>query len=274
MHSGRPGYPNASSLVEQGGRVSTDTDDTGELVHLDVADGVATVTLDSPANRNALSRRLVTDLSSQLGAAAGDESVRVVLLRSSGRVFCSGADMSEAVEEGMEKGARALVALQRQIVALPVPVVVRLDGPVRAGGLGLVGAADVAIAADTVSFALTEVRLGLAPAVISLTVLPRMTSRGAAATALSGAEFDATQAVSAGLVTKAVPEAELDAAVEAVLGGFRQATRQGLRETKALLNAALLARIDQLGEEMARTSAALFASDEARAAMRAFLASR
>ncbi len=244
---------------------------TDELVHLDVADGVATVTLDSPANRNALSRRLVTDLSRQLDAAAGDESVRVVLIRSLDRVFCSGADMREAVEEGMEQGARALVALQRQIVALPVPVVVRLDGPVRAGGLGLVGAADVVIAADTVTFALTEVRLGLAPAVISLSMLPRMTSRGAAAAALGGAEFNAAQAVAVGLVTAAVPEADLDAAVETEVAEFRHATRQGLRETKALLNAPLLARIDQLGEEMARTSAALFASDEARAAMRAFL---
>lgn len=250
------------------------TDDGGELVHLDVADAVATVTLDSPANRNALSRRLVADLSRQFDAAAGDESVRVVLLRSSGRVFCSGADMREAVEGGMVKGARALVALQRQIVALPVPVVVRLDGPVRAGGLGLVGAADVVIAADTVTFALTEVRLGLAPAVISLTVLPRMSSRGAALAALSGTEFDAAEAVAAGLVTTAVPAAELDAAVEADLTGFKLATRQGLRETKALLNASLLANIDQLGEEMARISAALFASDGARAAMRDFLASR
>ena len=242
-----------------------------ELVHLEIADAVATVTLDSPANRNALSSRLMADLTDQLDAAAADDSVRVVLIRSSGPVFCSGADMREAIDEGMEHGARSLVALQRQIVALPVPVVVRLDGPVRAGGLGLVGAADVVVAEDAVTFALTEVRLGLAPAVISLTLLPRMTSRAAAAAALSGAELDAAQAVTAGLVTTTVPKAELDAAVEAVVSGFRQGTRQGLRETKALLNAVLLARIDELGEEMARTSAELFASDEARAAMRAFL---
>jgi enoyl-CoA hydratase len=242
-----------------------------ELVHLDVADGVATLTLDSPANRNALSRRLVADLSRQLDVAAGDEPVRVVLIRSSDRVFCSGADMREAVEDGMEQAARSLVALQRQIVALPLPVLVRLDGPVRAGGLGIVGAADVVLAADTVTFALTEVRLGLAPAVVSLTVLPRMTSRGAAAAALSGAGFDAVQAVGFGLVTRAVPEAELDGAVAASVAEFRLATRQGLRETKALLNASLLARIDQLGEQVARTSAELFGSEQARAAMRAFL---
>lgn len=101
-----------------------------------------------------------------------------------------------------------------------------------------------------------------------------MSSRSAALAALSGTEFDAAEAVAAGLVTTAVPAAELDAAVEADLTGFKLATRQGLRETKALLNASLLANIDQLGEEMARISAALFASDGARAAMRDFLASR
>ncbi len=244
---------------------------TDELVHLDVADGVATVTLDSPANRNALSRRLVTDLQRQLSAAADDESVRVVVIVSSGRVFCSGADMREAVAEGMQAGARALVDLQRQIVALPVPVVVRLEGPVRAGGLGIVGAADVVVASDSVSFALTEARLGLAPAVISLTVLPRMSARGAALTALSGGSFDAHEAVGFGLVTRAVPAEAVDSAVGEVVAELRLATRQGLRETKALLNAPLLTRIDEEGERVARRSAELFASDEARDAMRAFL---
>jgi len=243
-----------------------------ELVHLEVADGVATVTLDSPANRNALSRRLLDDLTRRLDAAAADESVRVILLRSSQRVFCAGADMREAVEDGMAAAARALVALQRQVVSLPVPVLVRLDGPVRAGGLGIVGAADVVLAADTVSFALTESRLGLAPAVISLTLLPRMTPRAAALTALSGAAFHAHDAVAYGLVTRTVPAPELDAAVDALVEEFRQATRQGVRETKQLLNAPLVARIDRLGEQVAAQSARLFASDEARAAMRAFLA--
>ncbi len=252
-------------------RSGTDPTGASELVHLHVDGVVATVTLDSPVNRNALSRRLVADLTRQLDTAAADESVRVVVLRSSQRVFCSGADMGEAVEEGMEAGARAMVALQRQLAALPVPVVVRLDGPVRAGGLGIVGAADVVLAADTVSFALTESRLGLAPAVVSLTLLPRMTARGIALTALSGADFDAHQAVAYGLVTRAVPPDALDAALDELVAELGQTTRQGLRETKQLLNAALLARIDELGEQVATQSARLFASDEARAAMRAFL---
>lgn len=241
------------------------------LVHLDVRDEVATVTLDSQPNRNALSKRLVTELSDYLAVADADPQVRVIVVAAAGPVFCSGADLSEAAEGGMEHGARSLVALQRQIAAAGKPVVVRVHGPVRAGGLGIVGAADVVVASDTVSFAFTEVRLGLAPAVISLTTLPRLTERDAALMYLTGWTFDATEAQRIGLVTKVVPEDQLDATIASVLAGLRKGTPQGLRETKALVNRPLLERIDARGEEVARRSAELFASDEAREAMVAFL---
>lgn len=242
-----------------------------ELVHLRIESGVATVTLDSPANRNALSRRLVTDLVEHLATAGADPTVRAVVVAAQGPVFCSGADMAEAAQDGMAEGTRALVALQRQLVALPVPVVVRLHGPVRAGGLGIVGAADVVVATDSVTFAFTEVRLGLAPAAISLTTLPRLSDRAASEAYLTGDTFDAAAAVRMGLVTRAVPAGELDAAVDAVVASLLQGSPQGLRETKALLNAPLLERIDRLGDEVAAQSARLFGSDEARSAMRAFL---
>ena len=149
-----------------------------ELVHYDVTDGIGTITLDSPHNRNALSRRLVTGLFGHLETAAEDES-RIVVIRSADRVFCSGADLSEAADGGMEEGTKAIVALQRLIVTHPKPVVTRLAGPVRAGGLGIVAASDVSICQDDVTFAFTESRLGLAPAVISLTVLPRLVAASA-----------------------------------------------------------------------------------------------
>ena len=164
-----------------------------------------------------------------------------------------------------------MVAVQRAIVALPKPVVIRLDGPVRAGGIGLVGAADVVISADTVSFAFTEVRLGLAAATISLTCLPRMQSRAAALRFLGGETFAAAEAERSGLITRSVPAAEVDGAVAEVVDALRQGTPQGLRETKRVVTADLLAHIDAHGEEMATLSAQLFASDESRAAMRAFL---
>lgn len=245
-----------------------------ELVHLDVADAVANVTLDSEHNRNALSRQLVTELGERLATADEDAEVRAILVRSAGRVFCSGADLSEATGEGMEEGARGLVALQRQIATADKPIVVELGGPVRAGGLGIVGAADIVVAAESVTFALTEVRLGLAPAVISLSLLTRLSPRAAADTFLTGRTFDATEAERIGLVTRTVPDPDLPAAVQGVLADLVQGYPQGLRETKAVLNQDLVARIDALGDDVAARSARLFGSDEAREAMLAFLESR
>jgi enoyl-CoA hydratase len=245
-----------------------------ELVHLEVSDGVGTITLDSPHNRNALSRALVTQLTRVLDDCADEASVKVVVLRSSGRVFCSGADMSEATEDGMEQGARGLIALFRQVVSNPKPVVAVLAGPVRAGGIGIIGACDVVVAAEEATFAFTEARLGLTPAVISLTTLPRLTDRSASFTYLSGETFDAVEAARIGLVTRAVPAADLETAVGSTLASLTKATTQGLSETKRLLNARLLADIDAHGDDLAATSARLFASDEAREAMRAFLEKR
>ena len=111
-----------------------------ELVHYDVADGVATLTLDSPHNRNALSKQLVAELYDGLGRAEEDAAVKVVLIRAEGRTFCSGADLSEAAGEGMEKAAGVLVDLQRRIVTLAKPVVTRVHGNVRSALAYLRGA--------------------------------------------------------------------------------------------------------------------------------------
>lgn len=243
-----------------------------ELVHYDVADDVATITLDSPHNRNALSRQLLTELNAHLQSAAADDAVKVVLLRSADRVFCSGADLSEVSgPDAAGDGVKAIVALQRFLATLPKPVVVRLDGPVRAGGLGIVGAADLVLAKESVTFALTEVRLALAPSVISLSLLTRFSSRAAADLFLTGRTFDAAEAVEAGLITRAVPDDEIDAALDSVLADLRAGFPQGHRETKLLLNHDLVARIDALGDEVAAQSARLFGSDEAREAITAFL---
>jgi enoyl-CoA hydratase/carnithine racemase len=249
----------------------TETDTPTELVHLDVADQVATITLDSPHNRNALSRQLVTELFERLEAAEADDAVKVVVIRSSGRVFCSGADLGEASTDGMEEGARAMVRMQRQIVAMPKPVVVELGGPVRAGGIGIVAAADIAIAAEDATFALTEVKLGLAAAIISLTVHHRMNPRAAALTTLGGEVFSGADAAAYGLVTKAVPADDVAEEVRRTCASLATGAAQGLRESKRILNHDLLERIDARGEEMAALSATLFASDEAKAAMTAFL---
>jgi enoyl-CoA hydratase/methylglutaconyl-CoA hydratase len=205
-----------------------------------------------------------------LATAEADDDVKVVLVRAEGRTFCSGADLSEA-SGGMEQTAQAMVDLQRRIVTLPKPVVVRAHGNVRAGGIGIVAAGDIALSAEDATYAFTEVRLGLTPAAISLTVLPRMTDRAAALTFLTGEVFDGREAERTGLVTRAVPEDSLDAELDQVCAALAKGNPQGLRETKLLVGRGLVARIDEHGPDLAKLSARLFGSDEARAAMEAFL---
>jgi enoyl-CoA hydratase/carnithine racemase len=242
-----------------------------ELVHYAVADAVATITLDSPHNRNALSQQLVTELLERLERAAADPEAKVVLIRQEGKVFCSGADLSEATTVGMAEGARRIVELQRLIATLDKPVLTRVSGAVRAGGIGIVAASDIAVSADDATYALTEVKLGLAAAIISLTVHARMSPRAAALTTLSGEVFTGAQAADYGLVTIAVPADRLDEAVATVCGQLATGPAQGLRESKQILNRDLVRRIDDFGDEMAALSAHLFASDDAREAMTAFL---
>ena len=162
-----------------------------ELVHYAVQDSVATITLDSPHNRNALSRQLVTELFERLERAEADPEVRVVLLTSADRVFCSGADLSEASSGGMEEGTRRIIELQRLILTMDKPVVTQVVGAARAGGIGIVAASDIAIVSTDATFALTEVKLGLAAAIISLTVHARMNPRAASLTTLGGEVFRA-----------------------------------------------------------------------------------
>ena len=185
------------------------------LVHRADHDRIAVLTLDSPANRNALSRRLVADLAQHLAEAGADEALHGVLLRSSHPVFCAGADLKEAATVDMVESARGIIALQRDIADLPVPVVCRLDGAVRAGGLGLVASADVVVCRDDVTFALTEVRLGLAAAVISIPLRARLSPRAASDWFLTGRPVGADEAREQGLVTHVVPADELDERVSA-----------------------------------------------------------
>ena len=244
-----------------------------ELVHYVVDRAIATVTLDSPANRNALSAQLVTETTAHLQAAAADDAVRAVVLTHTGRVFCAGADLREqSAEGGPHEGTKRMLGLLRAIIDLPKPVVARVDGAVRAGGVGIVGACDIALASPAASFAFTEVRLGLTPAIISLTTLGRMTERAASRYYLTGEVFDAAAAAGAGLITTAVDD--LDAELTAVADALRACSPQGLAETKPLTTRTALAAFDARAETMQALSARLFASKEAREGMLAFLDKR
>jgi len=223
------------------------------LVQYSVERGIARIALDSPHNRNALSARLVASLVDAFGVAADDPAVRAVELTHTGSTFCAGADLTEAVAGGMAEGTARVIALMRSIVALPKPVVGSIDGHVRAGGLGLVGACDIVLAGPSSTFAFTEVKLGLAPAMISLTTLPRLEPRAAARYYLTGAVFDAVEAARIGLITEAV--SDIDAGTLAVLDALRACSPQGLRETKALLARGVLDGFDTRADALAALSA-------------------
>ncbi len=255
---------------------------------------LARLTLNSPHNRNALSGALVSQLHQGLRDAAADPAVRVVVLGHTGGTFCAGADLSEAgggdPRGDRERGtaersgsppsayemavarAREMTALLRAIVESPLPVIAAVKGHVRAGGLGLVGACDIAVAGPRSTFALTEARIGVAPAIISLTLLPKMTQRAAARYYLTGETFDAGRAAEIGLITMAADD--VDAAVAALVADVGRGSPQGLAASKALTTAAVLEGFDRDAERLAEESARLFVSAEAREGMLAFLQKR
>ncbi len=242
------------------------------LVQYSVDRGIARIALDSPRNRNALSAALVEQLAQALTETGADDTVRAVELTHTGPAFCAGADLGEASQGGMRAGATRLLKLLRDIVALPKPVVGSIDGHVRAGGLGLVGACDIVLAGPASTFAFSEVRLGLAPAMISLTTLPRMDARAASRYYLTGEMFDAATAARIGLITEAVDD--IDAGTLTVLAALRACSPQGLRETKPLLTAGILDAFEARSETLAEQSARLFGTDEAAEGMSAFLQKR
>jgi enoyl-CoA hydratase len=254
------------------GEIPTPTD---EVVHYELAGAVATITLDSPRNRNALSTRLVEQLLGHLRRADEDQDVRVVVLTHTGSTFCAGADLSEAPSgDGDPVRARGeqLAEVLRATITLGTPVIGRIDGNVRAGGMGLVGACDLVVAGPNATFALTESRLGLAASIISPVVLPKLTARDASRYFLTGDTFDAETAARIGFVTEAAPDPAK--AVATLCDSFLVASPQGLRESKRLVNSRLVEQFDEDRERLLAQSARLFESEDAAEGMLAFLQKR
>ena len=255
------------------------------LVRYETRGGAARITLDSQHNRNAISTALVDQLHSALEKAAADDAARVVVLGHAGGTFCAGADLSEASSDktggaaqptgpGEQAARRTEVFLEllRAIIAHPKPVIAAVDGHVRTGGMGLVAACDIAIAGPSSTFALTEVRLGLAAAMISVPLAARVHSRDLARALLTGEKFGSAHARAIGLLTEAVDD--LPAAVDDLVAAFLPCSPQGLTENKALLAAPLLAELDDRGAELAGVTARLFTTPEVAEGMTAFLVRR
>ncbi|WP_369223416.1 enoyl-CoA hydratase family protein [Streptomyces sp. R39] len=230
------------------------------------ARAVTSLSLDATATRNALSAALVAELAEALTDCAKDPGVRAVVLTHTGTTFSAGADLRDPPDPD------AFVQLLRQIVELPKPVVARVTGHVRAGGLGLLAACDIAAASTESTFAFTEVRIGVAPAVISLPLLPRTDPRTLARYYLTGERFDPPEAVRLGLITTTADDA--DTALAPVLDGLRRSSPQALTETKRLLTARVLETFDRDAATLTALSARLFSSDQAREGMTAFLERR
>jgi methylglutaconyl-CoA hydratase len=244
-----------------------------DLVRSTTSGAVATITLDSPHNANALSSVLVGQLHTALDEALDDPGVRVIVLTGAGRVFCAGADLKEA-PSSPTAAPRLMAGVIDQLWSSGKPVICRVNGAARAGGIGLVAACDIAIAPRSATFAFSEVRIGVAPAVISVPCLRRMPSRAAAEYFLTGEVFDAARAAEIGLLTKVVEPDELDAQTERYTDLLLRGAPGALAATKTLLRDVPTEPVPAGLERMAELSGSLFGSAEAREGMTAYASKR
>jgi methylglutaconyl-CoA hydratase len=246
-----------------------------ELVHYSVAGGTATITLDSPHNRNALSAQLRRELRASLAKARNDDDVRVIVLTHTGRVFCAGMDLKEARgAEADDQGVNEFPEILGQLWNSPKPIVAKLAGSARAGGVGMVAAADIVVAAREATFAFSEVRIGVIPAVISLVVLPRIAPRAAQELLLTGEVFDAERAAAIGLITAAVDAEKLDDEVDRYVRSLALGGPNALTAAKELLTSPKPPNLSAGFAAMNALSARFFASEEGQEGIAAFAEKR
>jgi len=243
--------------------------------------GVVRLTLNRPEVHNAFNDTLIAELSDALARLAEDAAVRVVVLAAEGKSFSAGADlhwmrrMVDYSEAENLADARALAGLMARLDRLPKPTVALVQGPAFGGGVGLVACCDVVLAAEGASFSLSEVKLGLIPAVISPYVVRALGAKAARRTFLTAERFSAETAQALGLVDRVVPEAELEAAGEAVIQELLKGGPDSQAAAKDLIFAVVDRPIDGvLVEETARRIAQMRAGPEAREGIAAFLQKR
>ena len=235
-------------------------------VRFDVGAGVATITLDDPDNRNALSTALVDGLFDALQQAVADDRVRVVVLTNSGNTFCAGADL----KRGGLPAQHSLEEVLAAILDAPKPVVGRIAGHCMGGGVGLAAACDISVLADDAKVGFTEVRLGLAPAIISVVCLPKLRAGDARDLFLTGERISAARAVEVGLCNQAASPADLDAAVATYVHRLLAGGPNALAAIKGLLSTVPTLDRAAAFAEMHDLSQALFASDEGAEGMASF----
>ncbi|NNF64510.1 MAG: enoyl-CoA hydratase [Acidimicrobiia bacterium] len=247
---------------------------TYERITTDLQDGVLTITLVDVANRNVLSSAMVAELCDAMDKAEADEAVRVVVVTNIGRVFSAGADLTERTSGDDELTGVDLTMVFGRIIRSAKPYVGRIDGHAIAGGLGLAASMDISVTRADAKYGFSEVRLGLAPAMISVICLPKMRRAEAASALLRGNRFDGTEAARLGLVTDAVHPGDLDDRIEAIVADLVLGGPQALAVTKRLLREVPTRDLEDALPWASELSASVFASPEGQEGMAAYLEKR
>jgi len=241
---------------------------------------VAVLTIDRPEARNAFDGAMIDELTRAYREAAGDGAIRAVVLQAEGEVFSAGADlawmqrMAEASPQENLADARRLAQLMRLVDTCPKPTIARIQGTALAGAVGLIACSDIAIAAESVEFGLSEVRLGLIPAVIAPYVVRAVGPRAARRLFLTAERIKAPEALRLGLVHETVAANGLDDAVARQIAAILAGGPAAQAAAKQLVADVARAVDEALIEETARRIAAIRASPEAREGLAAFLAKR
>jgi methylglutaconyl-CoA hydratase len=236
-----------------------------------VEQGAAWITLNRPDNRNALSAVLVNELAAHFDAAQADPAVRAIVLTGNGPAFCAGADLKNPPGSATEgKTSVSLHEILKRMMDSPKPVIAAVNGAAFAGGLGLVGAADIVITAEDAPYSFSEVRIGVIPAIIAVVCVRKLGRHHAMKLFMTGERFSGTQAVNMGLAHRAVPEAQLRAAVREEIEMIRLGGPIAVAECKKLVARVPELSIDDGFAEMAVWSRKMFTSPEGLEGMSAF----
>jgi methylglutaconyl-CoA hydratase len=253
-----------------------------KTIATEIDSGVGIITLNRPERHNAFDNVLLQELVRALGSMSRDNSVRIVVLSSTGKSFCAGADLEWMQEsarlsaEENQRDARVMAEMLKRLATMPKPTIARVQGAAYGGGVGLVAACDIAIATFDVQFSFSEVKLGIIPAVISPYVIAAMGMRHARRYMLTGERFSAAEAYRIGLIHEMlVDDAGLDDAVGQIVTSLLQNGPRALAECKDLIRAVAYRPLDaDLMDDTVRRIASVRASEEGREGVAAFLEKR
>lgn len=236
-----------------------------------VTRGVATITLNQPERKNSLGAELVNSLADDMERALGDDEVRVIVVHNTGNTFCAGADL-KAPTPGVAsvEPRHTFVEVLTMIMDAPKPVVGKIDGHATGGGVGLVAACDLSVMRDDAVIGFTEVRLGVAPAVISVVCLPKLRRADALELFLTGERIAPARAAEVGLITASAPAGDLDAAVDHYVSMIVRGGPAALTACKDLVFRVPDLDRDEAFAWTAQRSQELFQGQEAAAGIAAF----